>query len=365
MSTDGHTWQEILSQSQIWQSTLDGFAADRPALEAFLDRADFDQVAVVGCGSTHYLAQCAASTFTHWTGRPARAFPSSEVWLFPDTIPRGRWLLLTVSRSGTTTETLRALERFRETVGGPVLAITCYPESPLAQQADFTLAAPHAQEQSIAQTRSFTSMLLLTQALTAAIVRDEAMLERQRQLPGLLDDLMGRLGDLPRRLGADLTIDRIFFLGAGPLYGLASEATLKTKEMSLSYSEAYHPLEFRHGPMSMVNERTLVVGLLSDTGQTEELRVLRDMRELGARTLALVEDGSTLAEWRPDHVVELRSGLSEWERLAQYLPPLQLLAYHRAAGKGLDPDNPRHLEAVVFLDQANFMAQSSGGRAGA
>jgi glucosamine--fructose-6-phosphate aminotransferase (isomerizing) len=362
MSTDGHTWQEILSQSQIWQSTLDGFAAGRPALEAFLERADYDQVIVVGCGSTYYLAQCAASTLTHWTGIPARAFPSSEVWLFPNSIPRGRSLLLAVSRSGTTTETLRALERFREAVGGPVLTITCYPESPLAQQADFALAAPDAQEQSIAQTRSFTSMLLLTQALTAAIMQDDAMLAHLGRLPGLLDDLLGRLGDLPHHLGADLTIDRIFFLGAGSLYGLANEAMLKTKEMSLSYAEAYHPLEFRHGPMSMVNERTLVVGLLSDTGQPEQVRVLKDMQELGARTLALVEDGSALAGWRPDHVLELHSSLSEWERLPLYLPPLQLLAYHRAVGKGLDPDNPNNLEAVVFLDQANSMAQSSEDR---
>jgi glucosamine--fructose-6-phosphate aminotransferase (isomerizing) len=349
MSTDGHTWQEILSQSQTWQSTLDGFAAGRTALEAFLEQADFDQVAVVGCGSTHYLAQCAASTLTHWTGTPARAFPSSEVWLFPNAIPRGRWLLLAVSRSGTTTETLRAQEQFREAVGGPVLTITCDPESPLAQEADFTLATPHAQEQSIAQTRSFTSMLLLTQALTAAIMQDDATLAHLSRLPGLLDDLMGRLGDLPHHLGADLTIDRIFFLGAGPLYGLANEAMLKTKEMSLSYAEAYHPLEFRHGPMSMVNGHTLVVGLLSNTGQPEQVRVLKDMKELGARTLALVEDGSAIAGWRADHVIELRSGLGEWERVPLYLPPLQLLAYHRALAKGLDPDRPRNLTAVVGL----------------
>ncbi len=349
MTTDGHTWQEILSQPQIWRSTLDGFAADRPALEIFLERADFDQVAVVGCGSTYYLAQCAASTLTHWTGRPARAFPSSEMWLLPRIIPRGRSLLLAVSRSGTTTETLRALEQFRETVGGPVLTITCYPESPLAQRADFTLAAPHAQEQSIAQTRSFTSMLLLTQALAAALVKDQAMLEHLGRLPSLLTDLTDRIGDLPRHLGADLTIDRIFFLGAGPLYGLANEAMLKTKEMSLSYAEAYHPLEFRHGPMSMVNQHTLVVGLLSDTALPEQLCVLQDMQGLGARTVALVEDGSVLAGWRADHVVELHSDLEEWARSPLYLPFAQRMAYHRAVAKGLNPDRPNNLTAVVEL----------------
>jgi glucosamine--fructose-6-phosphate aminotransferase (isomerizing) len=241
------------------------------------------------------------------------------------------------------------MERFRKAVGGPILTITCYPESPLAQQADLALATPHAQEQSIAQTRSFTSMLLLALALTAAIKQDEAMLAHLGRLPRLLDDLTGRLGDLPRLLGADLAINRIFFLGAGPLYGLANEAMLKTKEMSLSYAEAYHPLEFRHGPMSMVNERTLVVGFLSDTGQPEQMQVLKDMEKLGARTLALVEDGSAFANWRADHVVELRSGLEEWARSPLYLPLAQRMAYHRAVAKGLNPDRPNNLTAVVEL----------------
>jgi glucosamine--fructose-6-phosphate aminotransferase (isomerizing) len=175
------------------------------------------------------------------------------------------------------------------------------------------------------------------------------MLERLHWLPDALHDLVDRLGGLSRRLGADLNTERIYFLGGGPLYGLANEVMLKMKEMSLSYSEAYHPLEFRHGPMSMVNERTLIVGLVSDTGLAEELNVLRDMEELGARTLALVEDGSACTDWQAAHVIELRSGLDEWERGPLYLPALQRLAYHRAVAKGLDPDRPHNLTAVVKL----------------
>lgn len=344
-----HTWTEILGQPEAWRSTLEAFTADRAALEDFLNQADFAQVLVVGCGSTHYLAKTAAATLTYRTRIPAHALPSSELWLFPHTASPGQALLLAVSRSGTTTETLWALERFREANDGSVLTITCYPESPLAQQADFALMAPNAQEQSVAQTRSFTSMLLLTQALTAVLAHDARMLERLHRLPDALENLVARLGDLPQRLGADLDIERFFFLGGGPLYGLASEAMLKTKEMSLSYAEAYHPLEFRHGPMSMVNEHTLVVGLLSDTSLAEELRVLEDMQGLGARTLALIEDGSAFSSCQPDYTVELHSGLNEWERGPLYLPVLQRMAHHRAMAKGLDPDRPHNLTAVVEL----------------
>jgi glucosamine--fructose-6-phosphate aminotransferase (isomerizing) len=344
-----HTWTEITRQPEAWRATLGAFANDRTALENFLNQADFARILVVGCGSTHYLAQTAAAVFTRRTRIPARALPSSELWLFPNTAPPGLTLLLAVSRSGTTTETLWALERFRETQGGPVLAVSCYPESPLVQQADFALVTPGGQEQSVAQTRSFTSMLLLTYALAATLVHDEGTLEHLQRLPDALEDLMAQMGDLPQRLGTDQDIQRIFFLGGGPLYGLANEAMLKTKEMSLSYAEAYHPLEFRHGPMSMVNEHTLVVGLLSDTGLVEELCVLEDMQGLGARTLALIEDGSAFSSWQPGYTVELHSGLNEWERGPLYLPMLQRMAYHRAIAKGLDPDHPHNLTAVVEL----------------
>lgn len=351
MTEEPYTWQEINSQPQTWRATLEAFTSDRPTLDGFLERVSFDKVLAVGCGSTHYLAQTAATMLSHRGGVSARALPASELWLSPDPFLTDQTLLLAISRSGTTTETLRAMERFREVCGGPVLAITCYPKSPLGQQADFSLVAPDAQEHSVAQTRSFTSMLLLTQALTSVLAREgvERALERLHRLPDILENLVGRLGNLPQRLGSDLDIERFFFLGGCLLYGLASEAMLKTKEMSLSYAEAYYPLEFRHGPMSMVNERTLVIGFLSDTGLLEELDVLKDMQQLGARTLALIEDGARLTDWRADDVIELRSGLDEWERGPLYLPVIQRMAYHRALAKGLNPDRPHHLEAVVEL----------------
>ena len=350
MTKGEDTWQEISSQPKVWKATLETSAADRAALEGFLDQSGFDHILVVGCGSTHYLAQSAAATIAHRAGIPAHALPASELWLFPAAFALDRTLLLAVSRSGTTTETLWALERFREAGGGPVLAVTCYPESTLAQRADFALVAPDAQEESVAQTRSFTSMLLLTQALAAVLAGDEGMLERLGRLPHALEAVIERVGELPRRLGEDGSIERLFFLGGGPLYGLASEAMLKTKEMSLSYAEAYYPLEFRHGPMSMVDDHTLIVGFLSDTGLAQELKVLQDMQALGGRILAFAEDGTAISGWQSDYVVELRSGLDEWERGPLYLPLVQRMAFYRSLHKGLNPDQPTNLTAVVNLE---------------
>ena len=350
MSGESHTWREIRSQPATWRATLESFAGQRQALVEFLGRRPFDRVLAVGCGSTHYLAQSAAMVISQVARMPAVALPSSEVWLAPAAIPPGPTLLLAISRSGETTETLRAVNRFREVNGGPVLVVGCYPESTLVQEADFSLPAPAAQEQSVAQTRSFTSMFLMVQALSAVVAGDERLLVSLAHLPDALTDLVGRLGDLPSRLGGDLDLDRFYFLGRGVLYGLASEAMLKMKEMTLSHSEAYYPLEFRHGPMSMVNDRTLVIGLISDTGQDEQVQVLQDMHRLGARVLALAEDAAVVdALPAAADVIELKSGLGEMARSLLYLPPLQHLACHRAPAKGFDPDHPHNLTAVVSL----------------
>jgi glucosamine--fructose-6-phosphate aminotransferase (isomerizing) len=190
-------------------------------------------------------------------------------------------------------------------------------------------------------------MLVGCIALAALAGGQADYLETLAPLPSAGERLLQHHGSLAQSMGEDSSIAQVFFLGSGARYGLACEAMLKLKEMSLTTSEAYHFLEFRHGPKSMVDEETFLVGLLSDVAREAEMAVLREMKELGAKILILTEDGDGLA-WA-DHLVCFESGLPELARLPLYLPVLQLFAYHRAVGKGLNPDAPRHLDAVVQL----------------
>jgi glucosamine--fructose-6-phosphate aminotransferase (isomerizing) len=119
--------------------------------------------------------------------------------------------------------------------------------------------------------------------------------------------------------------------------------------MARSWAEAYHTLELRHGPMAVVNADTLVVGMISDSAKEAEIKVLQHMKRLGARTLALAETAGAYDWSGVDRVIELRSGLDEWERGALYLPLIQWIAFHRSLAKGLDPDSPVNLTAVVNL----------------
>jgi glucosamine--fructose-6-phosphate aminotransferase (isomerizing) len=352
MKEYSHTWKEIISQPQTWRLTSQKFNSQK-SLADFFNKEDFSQIRIIGCGSTHYLSQSVAQLISQYTGIPANASPSSDLFFFPDSKAPAGTLLIAISRSGTTTETLWALERFQKESGGPTVVITCYPDTDLAKQADIVLAAPDAQEQSIAQTRSFTSMFLLSYGLISVLARNPSIWEQVLKLPDILERIYGGLDGMPKEVGEQLDIDHYVFLGSGHLYGLANEAMLKTKEISLTDSEAYHSLEIRHGPMSMVNNKTLIVGLLSDTGQAQQRRVLMDMQELGANTLAIVEHSKTLSGLNPDYLVELNSDLDEWVRGPLYLPVLQQIAYHRALAKGLNPDLPTNLEAVIKLDWEN------------
>ncbi len=344
MPVGRHTLREIMSQPDVWAEALNAFKPQDPLLQAWQESDTFDQVIVTGCGSTYYLALTAARLLRQ-AGCHALACPASELLMHSNSvcIPNQRYLLLCISRSGTTTETLRAQQHFKARVRGPVITVTCDSGSPLASESDLVIAIDAAQEKSVAQTRSFSSMLVVVQQLAALIAGLD--LSASRPLPDLCRHLLERYGDLARSFGEHSAISKFFFLGSDALYGIACEAMLKMKEMSLAYSEAYHTLEFRHGPMSMVGDGSLVIGLISPDASRQEIRVLDEMADLGARVLAI---GPAPANAH-DKVI-LPADLPPWCLPVLYLPALQLLAYHRAIHNSCDPDEPKNLSAVISLD---------------
>lgn len=329
------------------------FVARSEAVKALWNTGNFDRVLFTGCGSTHYLALAAAALFQQLMGIDARAYPASEIALLPDFVflPKSRPLLIAVSRSGETTETIEAMRVFRERTNNPVIAVTCKSSSALSLQANLSFSIDEAQETSLAQTRSFASMLIVVQGI-AALIAGRRDLDTLDHLTPIVTRLLEQYGALAKQLGEDRQIERFFFLGSGSLYGVACEGMLKMKEMSLSYSEAFHVLEFRHGPMSMVNEHTLVVGLISEEAAPQEIAVLRQMKARGARIMALSEAKSdpSLADWA--HFVHLDSKLPGWARTVTYLPVLQLMAYYRALSNGQNPDQPANLSFVIALDKS-------------
>lgn len=338
------TRQEILSQPGAWVAALEILQEQRVGLQVFNpDR--YSQVLFTGCGSTYYLALSAAALTQALTGQPSRAFPASELWLSPQTCyTAGRTLLVAVSRSGETTETLRACQAFLAEGRGDLITLCCYPDLPLAKMGTFNLVLPSGQEQSVAQTRAFSSLFLGTVALACLWSHRDDLFDSLSRLPEAGKRILEKYASLAAELGADEGLDRFYFLGSGPRYGLACELSLKMKEMSLSHSEPFHFLEFRHGPKSMVTSKALVVGLRSSANAGKESAVLEDVAALGGRILTMGEESADRGR-----TVAFRSGLDEAVRDVLYLPVGQLIALERSLSKGLNPDRPTNLDTVVIL----------------
>jgi len=307
----------------------------------------------LGCGSSYYAAMAAAATWTVLTGLPARAAPASELLLYPGLfILEGRPLqVVLISRSGRSSEVVKAAEYLRSRPSVRTLAISCATGHPLEEAADTTLYLLPADEESTVMTRSFTSMLLGLQALAAAVGKQSAFAKALGQLPDaaqpILDALCLRIEEF---VGQNNFADYVF-LGHGPLFGVASEAMLKVKEMSCSYRQCFHTLEFRHGPKAIVSSETLVSFLLSESSFEAERGVLEEVKSLGGSTLVVTNTADERTCRAADFLVELHLDIPEHARLAPYAFTGQLLGLYLGLKKGFDPDSPRHLSRVVILNE--------------
>jgi glucosamine--fructose-6-phosphate aminotransferase (isomerizing) len=337
-----HTHSEILSQPDAWAKTLESVKTRAAGLREFYRTGEYQAVIFTGCGSTYYLAVAAAALFQELVGTPARGLPASEIWLYPRSVlPKQHTLLIAVSRSGETTETLRACETFSRFAGSnDLLTLCCYPGTALTALGTENLVICAGQEQSVAQTRAFTTLYLACAELAALWADRAELIDELIRLPAIGRRLLADYSDLAGKWGRDTKHDRFYFLGSGTRYGLACELSLKMKEMSLTHSEPFHFMEFRHGPKSMVTPNTLIVGLVSESNRAHEVAVLQDMRDLGAQVLAIGEN---------EDDVKFSSGLTESARNVLYLPIGQLLAFERAVSRGLNPDRPHNLDAIVQL----------------
>src|SRR5215216_3989807 len=291
------TYQEIESQTEAWVQALD--VVDGISLP---NAAHYEQVIFTGCGSTYYLSLAAAALYQELTGCGARAVPAGELLINSQTIlTNHKTLLVAISRSGTTTETVKAVEKFKAEKRGEVIVISNYGEV-LSHLADVDIVISKGQEVSVAQTRSFASMYVAVTAFCVRMAGRGDLLDEMNKLPEIGNWLISNCESFAKEIGENLNFDRFYFLGSGIRYGLACEVNLKMKEMTLTHSEPFHFLEFRHGPMSMVNAKAVVVGMCSDVNQIHEAKVLSEMEALGGTLVSLAESKSD---------VEFKSGVPE------------------------------------------------------
>ncbi|MBT2505632.1 SIS domain-containing protein [Streptomyces sp. ISL-98] len=289
-----HVENELASQPECWNRAAELAASPSGTLPAAGER-----VAIVGCGTSLFMAQAAAALRESSGHGETDAFAASE-------FPAGRRYdrVVALTRSGTTTEVVELLAALRGRM--PTTAITADPDTPVMSAADDVVVLDFADEKSVVQTRFATTALTLLRAHFG--LHSEAV----------VDDARDALAEpLPEWL---VGCSQFTFLGRGWTVGLASEAALKMREAARSWTEAYPAMEYRHGPIS-ISTRGTATWMIGDapSGLADEVH-------------------ATGAMW-------VAGGLDPLAELVR----AQRLAVAVAAARGLNPDRPRHLTRSVIL----------------
>ncbi|MGC2465294.1 MAG: SIS domain-containing protein [Candidatus Acidiferrum sp.] len=346
------TLQEILTQPATWLETARQFEQNTEMLEAFQFFSPKEPCLFVACGSSYYLSQTIAAQWTTLLEAACTAMPASELLFATDEALKrtdARQIVL-VSRSGKTTEVLQAARLLKERAAVRTLGVTCSQSSVLEELCTQMVRLPWADEKSMVMTRSFTSILLLFERLGAKFTGDDGL---EAALGGLPEKTTRWLADNAakiRALGTKRVFEDFVFLGQGAHYWLAQEAALKMTEMSSSYAQAYHTLEFRHGPKSIASRETLITFLFSEAAADEEVLLASELKKLGAATMIVANRATSALKRESDLVIELGLEEPELARTAITAIPAQLLGLAVGLRKGLNPDEPKNLTRAVVLD---------------
>ncbi len=349
MESNYFTLKEILSQPEVWAEV--GKEVDRikeDLRHLFLDK-DYQKIIFTGCGSSYYLAIAAGRIFSYLTGKDSLALPASELLLYPEIyLQKSKdYLLIPISRSGQSTETVDALVRVKENYKANVLGVSCYEGSSLVKNSDLAVILSQAKEESVVMTRSFTSMLLAL-GLTSSIVADKiGYYQEFQELPGLARKVIERYKSYCEEIIKDSNCQKFVYLGSGPFYGLANESALKMKEMANLSCEAYHILEYIHGPKSTADGRTMICLLLPERKDGYLRKFLEEITSLGVQILVESERLPSQIKGKIRYALEMNSGLSDYTRGFLYMIPMQLIAFYNTLKRGLNPDRPRNLTQVV------------------
>jgi glutamine---fructose-6-phosphate transaminase (isomerizing) len=348
MQKDVKTLAEIKSQPAVWQQCLkDLGATNLHRLAEGRSPSDVEWV-FIGCGTSFYLAQASACSFSSLLKVSAKAVPASEVLFNHHLVfPKGAasYYPVLISRSGHTSEVLRVAEMLKAQ-NVPFLAVTCDGRE-LESMTDRVLKM-HVEEKSTVMTSSFTSMLLGLQFLAATLAANAEFIEALQQLPKHLERLLEDYDEEVARF-AQQPVEDIAVLGQGALYAIASEVALKVMESSSTFAQFFHTLEFRHGPKSIAGPSTLIGALISESSYQQESAVLLEMKELGSRIFAIVNTAEEELRKSADLVIELDLPVPELARLVIYVVWGQLLGSYRGLEKGLNPDIPKNLSRVVTI----------------
>ena len=354
--------KEIMEQPEAIKATLAPRYVDgRISLEADGVPDDVlkncERVCVVACGTAMHAGLVAQSLIRSILRMHMDVEYASE-FMYMDPVIDDKTLVLAISQSGETIDTLEAL-KYARSQGAKSIAVINVKGSSIARESDYVMYTYAGPEIAVASTKAYTTQMAALFALIGrmAVVRgafneeqEKAFVDALMQAPDAIQQVLDRKEEMHHIARGLLEAKDAFMLGRGLDYAILLEGALKLKEVSYIHTEAYASGELKHGTIALITEKTPVVALVTqERVRDKELSNIREVQSRGASVVILVKDGIDLADADYTHVFTLPA----MDDVAMAFPAsaaLQLLAYYVSMDRGLDVDKPRNLAKVVTVE---------------
>jgi glucosamine--fructose-6-phosphate aminotransferase (isomerizing) len=353
--------KEIFEQPRALADTLDDVHEISPALFGDPARDIFgsiDRILILACGTSYY----SGCTAKYWLESIARLPTSVEIaseYRYRDSVPHPSTLVVVISQSGETADTLAALKHAKAQGMTHTLAICNVATSAMVRETELQFLTRAGVEIGVASTKAFTTQLLALYLLAHALAKargrldaahEAAAVKALRHLPAAVQNVLALEPQIIAWAESFARRENTLFLGRGLHYPIALEGALKLKEISYIHAEAYPAGELKHGPLALVTEAMPVVTVAPNDALLEKLKSnMQEVRARGGQLYVFADADTQIQSDEGVHVIRMPEHYGALSPIL-HVVPLQLLAYHTALARGTDVDKPRNLAKSVTVE---------------
>ena len=339
--------KEIMEEPVVVKRLIDRYS-DKKEREK-LDLSKYKEVDIVGCGSAKYAGMVGSALLEEYALVKANVYSASE-YRYKKKIYNTDTLVILISQSGETADTIAALREAKE-LGVETLGIVNNPDSTIAREADNTILIEAGIEVAVATTKAYVAQVLILSLMAFQTAKTKKLTDISYTeyliLPKKLKEVLYRINEYREVANKIYQNDNIYFIGRGIDYSICMEGSLKLKEISYIHSEAYEAGELKHGTISLIEENTPVVAVITlDRLRDKTMSNLKETLARGALGIIVTNDDIEISDILSIKVPKTTSLTS----VILTIPTLQLLAYFTAKKRGCDIDKPRNLAKSVTVE---------------
>ena len=341
------TYDELKGQFSALKETAVYIRNRINVLNRYLEEKPYQTVAFLGCGSSYSVSKSLEAIYRNLSGKSSLSLAAGDLMLHTEnykTILENA-VIVAVTRSGSTSEVLKAIEAIKALVPVRVIALTCVEGAPIVELSDVTFNMPWAFDASVCQTRTVSNLYLAGSILAAGIAKRNDVIEAAEETIAYLEDYATRIEPLFLQLAKEKW-DNAVVLADGEIGGIAEEGALAFKEICQLPSNYYGLLDSRHGPMVMIGKTTLVIASIGSAGE-QECKLVADVAKKYATIVTFSDEPKDLPKVYAN--ISFGRPLDLVGRGLALIVICQFASYYKALVRGVNPDAPTGLDAWIKL----------------